>query len=586
MRVIDDDGNLFGLVNVVDALVVLLVLAVVAAGVALVNPFATTEEATRYATVDLGEQRSYVAELVSEGDVLSPPNSGSNVTVTDVYVTPSSGENASVTARVKMEGRMVESEQSDQPVFSVGGTNVRRGTTLQLGSDEYAVGATVLSYSDSGESLSTGETGVTVSSVVSSGTAESIARGDSFVVGGETVGVVEDVHVAPGDGSDTRRVTVGLALQTLRDSGSFFADERVTLGRELTFRSEGYSLRGDVESIGSSTVRTANASVVLRAAVSAETAQSISSGDTYRIAGNQVARITEVRAYPSSNNGQRTVFLGVELTTVARNEGQTFGGQPVSIGTNVAIRTDGYSVSGQVQELGTRDVETASTAVVVKSTVSSETADVIQVGDSYRVAGSSVATVESVTAYPASNGQRTVFLGMTLETIDRSDGQYLGDQLVQVGASIPFQTRDYQLTGTVVTQGALSQPGETTMRTVEVQLESVAPEIADSLSAGMVERSGNSVSARVNDVEVEPAVVALTSESGDIYRREHPVKKDVYLTLELSTRETPSGSAFHGEPLQVGRTVLLDFSTVTVEGTVVRIPTATTANSTSTTVVA
>jgi hypothetical protein len=586
MRVIDDDGNLFGLVNVVDALVVLLVLAVVAAGVALVNPFATTEEATRYATVDLGEQRPYVAELVSEGDVLSPPNSGSNVTVTDVYVTPSSGENASVTARVKMEGRMVESEQSDQPVFSVGGTNVRRGTTLQLGTDEYAVEATVLSYNESGESLGTGETGVTVSSVVSSGTAESIARGDSFVVGGETVGVVEDVHVAPGDGSDTRRVTVGLALQTLRDSGSFFADERVTLGRELTFRSEGYSLRGDVESIGSSTVRTANASVVLRAAVSAETAQSISSGDTYRIAGNQVARITEVRAYPSSNNGQRTVFLGVELTTVARNEGQTFGGQPVSIGTNVAIRTDGYSVSGQVQELGTRDVETASTAVVVKSTVSSETADVIQVGDSYRVAGSSVATVESVTAYPASNGQRTVFLGMTLETIDRSDGQYLGDQLVQVGASIPFQTRDYQLTGTVVTQGALSQPGETTMRTVEVQLESVAPEIADSLSAGMVERSGNSVSARVNDVEVEPAVVALTSESGDIYRREHPVKKDVYLTLELSTRETPSGSAFHGEPLQVGRTVLLDFSTVTVEGTVVRIPTATTANSTSTTVVA
>ena len=586
MRVIDDDGNLFGLVNVVDALVVLLVLAVVAAGVALVNPFATTEEATRYATVDLGEQRPYVAELVSEGDVLSPPNSGSNVTVTDVYVTPSDGENASLTARVKMEGQMVESEQSDEPVFSVAGTTVRRGTTFRLGTDEYAVEATVLSYSERGQSLSTGETGVTVSSIVSSWTAESIARGDSFVVGGETVGVVEDVHVAPGDGSDTRRVTLGVTLQTLGDAGSFFANERVTLGRELTFRSDGYSLRGTVESIGISTVRTANASVVLRASVGAETARSISSGDTYRLAGNQVARITEVRAYPSSNDGQRTVFLGVELTTVARNGGQTFGGEPVSVGTDVTIRTDDYGVSGRIQQLGTRDVETASTAVVVKSTVSSETADVIQVGDSYRVAGSSVATVESVTAYPASNGQRTVVLGMTLETVDRSDGRYLGDRLVRVGASVPFQTEEYQLTGTVVTQGALSLPGETTMRTVEIQLESVSPEIADSLSAGMVERSGSSVSARVNGVEVAPAVVALTSESGDIYRREHPVQKDVSLTVELATRETPSGSSFHGEPLQVGRTVLLDFSTVTVEGTVVRIPTTTTTNSNSTAAVA
>jgi len=586
MPLVDEEGNLFGVVNVVDALVVLLVVAVVAAGVALVNPFASTEEATRYATVDLGEQRPFVAELVSEGDVLSPAGSGSNVTVTDVYVTPASGENASVTVRVRMDGALVESEQSDRRVFAIAGTTVQRGTTLQLGSDEYAVEGTVQSYGESGESLRTGETSVTVSSIVSGGTAEAMSRGDSFVVGGETVGVIDDVHVAPGNRSDTRRVTVGLALRTIDDSGSYFADERVTLGREVTFRSDGYSLRGTVDSIGNSTVRTANASVILRASVPSETAQSISAGDTYRIAGNEVARITEVRAYPSSNGGQRTVFLGVELTTVARNGEQTFGGEPISVGTGVTLRADQYSVSGRIQELGTRDVETASTALVVRSTVSSETADVIQVGDSYRVAGSTIATVESVTTYPASNGQQRVVLGMTVETVARSDGQYVGDRLVRVGASIPFQTENYQVTGTVVTQGSLSLPGETTTRTVEVQLESVAPEVADSLSSGMVERSGSSVSARIETVEVEPAVVALTSEDGDIFRREHPVKKDVTLTLELSGRETPSGLSFHGDPLQVGRTVLLDFSTVTVEGTVVRIPTTSTTNASSATVVA
>lgn len=482
MPVIDDEGNLFGLVNVVDALVVLLVFAVVAAGVALVNPFASSaEEATRYATVDLGEQREYVAEIVSEGDVLSPPNSGSDVTVTDVYVTPVSAENVSVRVRVRMEGQLVESEQTNRPVFALAGTSIRRGTTLQMGSDEYIVEGTVVSSSESGESLSTREMGVTVSSTVSSGTAESISRGDSFVVGGQTVGVIEDIHVAPMNRSDMRRVTIGLTLETINESGAFFAEKQVALGRKLTFRSDGYSLRGTVDSVGSSTVRTGNESVVLRASVSSDTARLISDGDTYRVAGNQVARITEVRAYPSAGDGQRTVFLGVELTTV-----------------------------------------------------------------------------------------------------NRSDGQYVGNRLVRVGTPVPFQTAEYQLTGTVVTKGSLTLPGETTTRTVEVKLESVPPAVAESLSAGMVERSGSSVSARVSRVEVEPAVVALTSESGDIYRREHPVKKDVYLTMELSARETPSGLFFHGESLQVNRTVLLDFSTVTVEGTVVRIPTTESTNSTRT----
>jgi ribosomal 50S subunit-recycling heat shock protein len=586
MDLIDDEGNLFGLVNVVDVLVVLLAVAVVAAGVALVNPFASSEEATRYATLDLGERPAYVAELVSEGDVLSPSNSGANVTVTDVYVTPSGDENATVTVRVRMDGQLVESEQTGRSVFSIAGTAIQRGTGLRLGGDDYTIDGTVRSYGESRDSLRTGETAIITSSRVSTATAETISRGDAFVVGGETVATITDVHVGPGDGSDVRRVTVGATVETLNRSGPFFASQRVSIGRELTFRSGGYEMTGEVNSIGNATVRTGTASVVLRASVSSETAQSIREGDAYQIAGNQVARITDVRAYPSSSDGQRTVFLGVDLTTASRNGTQTFGGKTVSIGAPITVQTTDYSVSGRVEELGTNSIETSSAEVVVKSTVAPETAEVIDPGDSYRVAGSSIATVESVTTYPAANGQQTVVLGMTLATIDRSDGQYVGDRLVQVGATIPFQTDSYRLTGNVVTRGSLSLPGESTTRSVEVQLESVAPEVAESLSAGMVARSEGSVSARVTDAEVDAAVITLTSDSGDIYRREHPIQKDVVLTVELSGRMTPSGLYFRSDPLQVGRTVLFDFSTVTVQGTVVRIPPTSATNSTGTSVVA
>ncbi|WP_323677107.1 DUF4330 domain-containing protein [Halorubellus sp. PRR65] len=484
MELIDDEGNLFGVVNVVDALVVLLVVAVIAAGVALVNPFASSEDATRYATLDLGEQRPYVTELISEGDVLSPSNSDSNATVTDVYVTPSGDENATVTVRVRMDGQLVESGETGRSVFSLAGTTIQRGTNLRLGSDEYTIDGIVRSYAESGKSLQISETSITVSESVSTATAEAISRGDTFVVGGDTVATITDVHVAPGNSSNVRHVTVGATVETLNRSGPSFAGQRVSLGRNFSFRSDGYELTGEIQAVGNATVRTGTESVVLRASVSPETAQSIDEGDAYRIAGNEVARISTVRTYPSSKDGRLMAVLGMKLVTV-----------------------------------------------------------------------------------------------------DRSGEQYVGDRLVQVGTAIPFQSDSYQLTGNVVTQGSLSLPGEATTRSVEIQLESVAPEVADSLSTGMVERSGSTVSARVTDVQVDPAVVTLTSESGDIYRREHPVKKDVVLTVELSGRETPAGLYFHGEALQVGRTVLLDFSTVTVEGTVVRIPPTSTTNSTGTSVV-
>lgn len=57
MELIDEDGRIVGLVNVIDALVVLLVLAVVVAGVALVDPFdtETRSEETRIEIVVTSE---------------------------------------------------------------------------------------------------------------------------------------------------------------------------------------------------------------------------------------------------------------------------------------------------------------------------------------------------------------------------------------------------------------------------------------------------------------------------------------------------------------------------------------------------
>ena len=74
MPVLDDEGRLFGAVNVVDALVVLFVLAVVVAGVALVtgaddDSAAEPEPETRTVVVQTGDQPEYVVDAIEAGPV-------------------------------------------------------------------------------------------------------------------------------------------------------------------------------------------------------------------------------------------------------------------------------------------------------------------------------------------------------------------------------------------------------------------------------------------------------------------------------------------------------------------------------------
>ena len=389
MEVIDEEGRLFGVVNVIDALVVLLVLAVVVAGIALVDPFATPEETdsaeppetgTRYVTLDLGQQYPYVAEQIAEGDGMESANVPGSVAVTDVYVTPPGGKtdtdssNVSVTVRLQIEGVRHGPPGKAGTEISFDGTRIDRGGSFTLDTDNYTATGTITAVDGTGESLRIDRTGVELESVVP--------------------------------------VTI---------------------------------------------------------------ANSIVEGDTYTIAGREVARVESVNLYPVQNPERKRVVLGLQLATIDRDDEVLFGTSPVRLGSSVA-----------------------------------------------------------------------------------------------------FETNRYRFTGTVVDTALDGSPVESTSKTIVVQMSNVDPEIADGIEIGMTESGTDRTTARVVDKRVEPAAVILTSESGEIFQREHPRNVDVYLTVEVTVRDTRTGLRFHSRTLDEGTTVFLDFETITVEGTVTEITQGTT----------
>ena len=125
-------------------------------GLRLLIPFASgSEQATRYATIDLGEQPKFVTEEISEGDEMPLTNSPDNLTVTDVYVTPRDQESASVVIRVRLNGQLVFDETQDTDVFQFAGDRVTRGEALRVETLDYSVEGTITAVSDSEPSLDT-----------------------------------------------------------------------------------------------------------------------------------------------------------------------------------------------------------------------------------------------------------------------------------------------------------------------------------------------------------------------------------------------------------------------------------------------
>jgi len=193
--VIDEEGRLFGVINVIDALVVLLVVAVVAAGLALVVPSGDTAE-TRYATIDLGTQPEYKADQITAGDRWELEGSSDDLTVTEVFAAPRTDGERDVVIRAAINGTTLDpqADEDDGPIEFAGET-LRFGADLEIETNQYLVDGTVTDVS-ADEELGTPSTRTVVvqATDVSDRRADRLAEGMNEVLGDSETATVTSVE--------------------------------------------------------------------------------------------------------------------------------------------------------------------------------------------------------------------------------------------------------------------------------------------------------------------------------------------------------------------------------------------------------
>lgn len=363
MAILDEQGRIFGLINVIDAFVLLFAAVLVVAGVAVVlsynaGPSDSPTITNTSVAVDLGVQPAYLAERIQPGDTYAPAEN-SRLTVEDTYVAPE--RNAyRVIVFAEVSGPTADG------VFRYAGAPLRLGRTLAIQTDDYEVSGTVL---DAEGRTIREATGILLEARVNATIASEIDRGDVHEVAGRDVARVEFVDVYATEEPDQRLVLVGLSLATVDlGDGPQFGGTRLREGTNLPFYGDDYVIPGRIRRVDATEPRGEPATRTVTLEVeraSPSVADVLRAGLTETAGGKTVARITEVERSPSELvvTGQDgavhvrdhpflvDLTLTGELSVRESGDRTTFKGRPLQRGQTVVLDLGVVTIEAEVVSL-------------------------------------------------------------------------------------------------------------------------------------------------------------------------------------------------------------------------------------------
>lgn len=407
VQIVDEQGNLFGVVNVIDALVVLMIVAVGVAGIALVvgdepepEPESEPEvisKATAIVTLDLGSHPTFVVREINEGDTYSPDDR-SNLTVTDVHVTPQESN-----PRVIVQARVTGEVRQEEDVIDYSGAPLRLGRSLVIETNRYKMSGQITDVGDK-DTLDRQQTSILLRTTLPAVESEAISAGDEIQIADRTVATVEQISAYGASNVTHQIVFLNVALETHRRQGTqHFGGAPVRSRETVLLTNDEYSIDTSIERIGTD-LDQQNVGVVVTSTVDAETASRISEGDFSQAAGETTATVESVSVFGTEDPDQKRVITGLSLTTVGYGERPQFGSVFVRRGANLTFREENYEITGTIDRVGAtepRGSQVSQTATLRVNGLQEDIANAIQPDLVERTNGKTIARISSVKREPS-----------------------------------------------------------------------------------------------------------------------------------------------------------------------------------------
>lgn len=550
LPIVDEDGRLFGRVNLLDLVVIVGVVTVAIAGLSLASSgsggLSATETTTTNVTLDFGPQPEGVGRAVAVGDTYSP-GQNARLEVTDVFRT-NRGENVGLVVRAELTG--IPSGGG----MTYDGAPLRVGRDLRVTTDGYSITGRVASVGR-GTSLRTNRTTVTTRATVSPAQAEVVDAGTTVRRAGQRILTIDDVVLQSRRNSRTYVLLAEVTLTTLWiDGAERYGGAKVVRGRNLVLSTDEYEIDGTITSIGSD-LRQETTTVVIADRVSAERASTYVAGRRLFVGETTVGHIRDVTFQPTATPQTFRAVVETNLTTVAAEGERRFGGRRVTENERLTVRGDDLRLDGRVLSVG-RGLETVRSSVVVGGRLPVSTAREVTSGDTVTVGNQTVLQVADVVRYgqPTDSSVQT-YVEVTLPTVERRGRPQLGSKVIEPERSVSLWADGYRLDGTIRAVGT----GMRTNTTGTVVTTTVSTDTAAEIERGD----------RLSGLDDGIGTIRNVS----VYGTTRPDRKRIAVGVSLQTVGYSGRPQFGGRSIEAGTNVPITTDDYDFDATVARVGT-------------
>jgi hypothetical protein len=253
MGVIDEEGRLFGVVNVIDLLVVAVVVATLVAGAAFVLADDPAPPEERYLTVVLDERPAGTAPAL-DGDSAPTPRGTVELgrtsgRITDMYVAPTSTGGTVTVARVRVNVSAAVANRTTDRRLVTDERTYRVGEAVVLRKEDSTYEGYLRAVGRNGDALPTERANATVVARLPEAVADRVRPGTTQRLAGREVAQVVSVErrTTP---DDRVRVEATVSLRVLADGGDpLYGTQHVRPGAEVTVAPDGYEFTGTVTEV-------------------------------------------------------------------------------------------------------------------------------------------------------------------------------------------------------------------------------------------------------------------------------------------------------------------------------------------------
>lgn len=245
MDIIDEKGRVFGVINLVDFLVVLFILAIAIAGVTAVldeqNPPSKPEQ-THYATLSFSAPLESNVTQIETGEPILPTPAGTPITATDIYRAFERDGDVHFVVRGSYDGRLTRTRD-----------RLYGGDTIPVVVGKYRVEAAVLSINQTNASIETRTVPLVLAFNASAPVKRSLNAGQKIRADNQTVATIRSIDIR--QSSQEGPSFIGVELRARGVNGiPMYAGHPLRLNTSVTLVTDKARVTGRVWELGTTEI--------------------------------------------------------------------------------------------------------------------------------------------------------------------------------------------------------------------------------------------------------------------------------------------------------------------------------------------